>query len=654
MPQFRHLTSLRCTIIYAPARCFVGRSRFLAIARRAPFSCDGASSRDNPQSKSRPSRARERAKSRPTHACPKGTRGGEKDYFPVSEVSFADLGLSEPLLRALHGAKYTTPTPIQARTIPALLQGRDVLGIAQTGTGKTAAFALPVLQLLAASNERAQPKSPRALVLAPTRELAVQIARSFDTYGRGLGLRLCTVVGGLGYGRQIETLARGVDILIATPGRLLDLVERGNVKLGNVNFFVLDEADRMFDMGFIRDVRRIASSVSKNRQTLLFSATMPNDIAKLSAEILKNPERVEIAAQGKPIEKIEQRVYYVNASSKRQLLSHLLADEALERVIVFTRTKRGANRVAEALEDRGVRSEAIHGNKSQNARQKALDNFSRGKARVLVATDLASRGIDVQGVTHVINYELPADAESYVHRIGRTARAGASGIAVSFCDSSERGQLRSIEKLTRQPIAVVATPANEDMPVMPPVVRSREERDPRDERGRDERPRGRGPGGPGGRPRSFGDRPRSFGGGHGDRPNGPPRGPRPHGDRPHGDRPHGDRPHGDRPQGDRPWTQGDFRDRPQQSADRPHGDRPQGDRQRSFGDRPNGPPRGDRPHGDRPGDRPHGDRPNGDRPQSDRPQGDRPNGPPRGDRSHGDRPRSNGGARRFGGRGRAA
>ncbi len=606
----------------------------------------------------------------------------------MSEVSFADLGLSEPLLRALHGAKYTTPTPIQARTIPALLQGRDVLGIAQTGTGKTAAFALPVLQLLAASNERAQPKSPRALVLAPTRELAVQIARSFDTYGRGLGLRLCTVVGGLGYARQIETLARGVDILIATPGRLLDLVERGNVKLGQVTFFVLDEADRMFDMGFIKDVRRIAGSVSKNRQTLLFSATMPNDIAKLSSEILKNPERVEIASQGKPIEKIEQRVYYVNASSKRQLLSHLLSDAALERVIVFTRTKRGANRVAEALEDRGVKSEAIHGNKSQNARQKALDNFSRGKARVLVATDLASRGIDVQGVTHVINYELPADAESYVHRIGRTARAGASGIAVSFCDSSERGQLRSIEKLTRQPIAVVATPANEDMPVMPPVMRSREERDPRDERGRDERPRGRGPGGPGGRSRSFGDRPRSFG----DRPNGPPRGPRPHGDRPHGDRPQGDRPQGDRPrpEGERQWSRGDFRDRPQ--GDRPQGDRPQGDRPRSFGDRPNGPPRGDRPHGDRPhgdrphgdrprfdrpqgdrpqgdrpqgdrphGDRPHGDRPHGDRPQGDRPRsfGDRPNGPPRGDRPHGDRPhgdrpRSNGGARRFGGRGRAA
>ena len=569
----------------------------------------------------------------------------------MTEVKFADLGLSEPLLRALHGAKYTTPTPIQARTIPALLQGRDVLGVAQTGTGKTAAFALPVLQQLAASGERALPKSPRALVLAPTRELAVQIARSFDTYGRGLGLRLCTVVGGLGYGRQIETLARGVDILIATPGRLLDLVERGNVKLGNVTFLVLDEADRMFDMGFIRDVRRIVGSVNKNRQTLLFSATMPGDVAKLAGEILRNPERVEIAAQGKPIEKIEQRVYYVNASSKRQLLSHLLSDATLERVIVFTRTKRGANRVAEALEDRGVRSEAIHGNKSQNARQKALDNFSRGKARVLVATDLASRGIDVQGVTHVINYELPADAESYVHRIGRTARAGASGIAVSFCDSSERGQLRSIEKLTRQPIAVVATPANEDMPVMPPVARTRDDRDERD---RDERPRGRGPGGPG-RPRSFGDRPRSFGGGHGNRPNGPPRGARPHGDRPQGDRP--------RPEGQRQWSGGDFRDRPQPSADRPrgdrpHGDRPSGDRPRSFGDRP----RADRPHGDRPqGDRPRsfGDRPSGpprgDRPHSDRPHGDRPHGDrPQGDRPQGDRPRSNGGARRFGGRGRAA
>jgi len=559
----------------------------------------------------------------------------------VSTVTFADLGLSETLLRALSAAKYTTPTPIQERTIPALLQGRDVLGIAQTGTGKTAAFALPILQHLSSTTVRAQPKSPRALVLAPTRELAVQIARSFETYGYGLGLRLCTVVGGLGYGRQIETLQRGVDILVATPGRLLDLIERGNVKLGQVTFFVLDEADRMFDMGFVRDVRRITQLVAKDRQTLLFSATMPNDIAKLANEILKNPEKVEIAPQGRTIDKIDQRVYFVNSSTKRALLSHLLSDASLERVIVFTRTKRGANRVAEALEDQGVRSEAIHGNKSQNARQKALDNFSRGKARVLVATDLASRGIDVTGVTHVINFELPADAESYVHRIGRTARAGASGVALSFCDGSERGQLRSIEKLTSQRIAVVPTPSNEDMPAAPPM-RPRAEREARDA-GEDDQRNGRfRPGGHGarngggGRPggggrRSFGDRPSHDRTGHdqtrGDRPPAPAstefRGgdfrDRPQGDRPQGDRPQGDRPQGDRPYGDRPRN-----DRPH--GDRPHGDRPQGDRPRPYGGPGNNPPHGDRPRGEhRPaGDRPHGDRPQAARPQGERPQGDRP------------------------------
>ena len=580
----------------------------------------------------------------------------------MSDVTFADLGLAEPLLRALEAAKYTVPTPIQARTIPALLQGRDVLGIAQTGTGKTAAFALPVLQHLSGFRERPQPKSPRALVLAPTRELAVQIARSFDTYGRGLGLRLCTVVGGLGYGRQIETLARGVDILVATPGRLLDLVERGNVKLAHVTFLVLDEADRMFDMGFVKDVRRIISSVSKQRQTLMFSATMPGDIAKLAQEILKNPEKVEIAPQGRTIDKIDQRVYFVNASTKRQLLSHLLNDEALERVIVFTRTKRGANRVAEALEARGVRSEAIHGNKSQNARQKALDNFSRGRARVLVATDLASRGIDVTGVTHVINYELPADAESYVHRIGRTARAGASGIALSFCDGSERGQLKSIERLTNQRIAIVPTPANEDLPVMPPQARE-EHRDERDERPREHRGPGRGgnghgPGRPGSRggQRPFGDRSR------GDRAPAPaehqwsrgdyrdqPQGDRPVGERPQGDRPHADHAHADRPQGDRPYG-----DRPHN--DRPHNDRPHNDR--SYGDRAHGDRhQGDRPQGDRsqagaPQDRPYGARAHANRPYTPRPQGDRPfGGPPRGNRRFGG---GGGGGGGRGGRGRAA
>ena len=396
-------------------------------------------------------------------------------------MTFADLGLAEPLLRALDAAKYTHPTPIQARTIPLLIEGRDVLGIAQTGTGKTAAFALPVLQRLSQSGRRAQPKGPLALVLAPTRELAVQIAKSFGTYGRGLGLRLGMVIGGLGFGRQIETLQRGVDILVATPGRLLDLMQRGNARLDQVSFLVLDEADRMFDMGFIKDVRRIAASVAKQRQALLFSATMPPDVARLAAEILKNPERVEIAPQGRTVDRIDQRVYFVNAASTRALLGHLLADTSLERVIVFTRTKRGANRVAEALDRSGVRSEAIHGNKSQNARQRALESFSRGRARVLVATDLAARGIDVAGVTHVINYELPADAESYVHRIGRTGRAGASGIAVSFCDGSERGQLKSIERLTKQRLAVVPTPANEDLPQELP--RQRDDREPQRHRG---------------------------------------------------------------------------------------------------------------------------------------------------------------------------
>ena len=533
----------------------------------------------------------------------------------MSNVSFADLGLAEPLLRALEAAKYTVPTPIQARTIPALLQGRDVLGIAQTGTGKTAAFALPVLQHLSGFRERPQPKHPRALVLAPTRELAVQISRSFDTYGRGLGLRLATVVGGLGYGRQIETLARGVDILVATPGRLLDLVERGNVKLAHVTFLIIDEADRMFDMGFIRDVRRIVGGVAKQRQTLLFSATMPADVAKLASEILKNPEKVEIAPQGRTIEKIDQRVYFVNSATKRALLSHLLSDAALERVIVFTRTKRGANRVAEALEDRGVASEAIHGNKSQNARQKALDNFSRGKARVLVATDLASRGIDVTGVTHVINYELPADAESYVHRIGRTARAGASGVALSFCDSSERGQLKSIERLTNQRIAVISTPANEDMPAAPPM-RPRAEREENDENPRDARFRG--PGRPGG--------------GHG-RPGGGPGRHRSFGDRSGGDRSRGERPPA---QAEHQWPRGDYRDRPQ--GDRPQGDRPNGDR-----------PNGDRPQGDRPEGGGYSARPHAKRPYTPRPQGDRPPfGGPRGNGGG----NGNGGGRRFGGGGR--
>lgn len=368
----------------------------------------------------------------------------------MSDVTFADLGLAEPLLRALNAANYTHPTPIQARTIPALLQGRDVLGIAQTGTGKTAAFALPVLQHLSASNERAQPRSPRALVLAPTRELAVQIARSFDTYGRGLGLKLATVVGGLGYGRQIETLARGVDILVATPGRLLDLVDRGNVKLGHVTFFVLDEADRMFDMGFIRDVRRIATSVSKNRQTLLFSATMPQEIRSLAMEMLKRPVTVEIGAS-RPVESVRQVLCAVEQEGKYDMLLSLLQKAGEGQTLVFTRTKHRAKKLAIQLSRASISATSLQGNLSQGQRQTAMDGFRSGRVQVMVATDIAARGIDVSQISHVINYDVPDTADAYTHRIGRTGRMSRLGTAYTLATQEDTQMIRSIERLLGRP-----------------------------------------------------------------------------------------------------------------------------------------------------------------------------------------------------------
>jgi ATP-dependent RNA helicase RhlE len=377
--------------------------------------------------------------------------------------AFAELGLAEPLLRALAAANYTTPTPIQAQAIPALLQGRDMLGLAQTGTGKTAAFALPILQQLAEMKDNPAPKSVRALILAPTRELAVQISDSFKTYGRNLRLRQAVILGGVSQGPQVRSLSRGVDILIATPGRLMDLLNQRHLRLDKVSHLVLDEADRMLDMGFIRDVRKIVAAIPARRHSLLFSATMPAEVAKLAAEMLHNPLRVEVTPQKITVERIEQSVYHVSMAEKRDLLEKLLRDPALSRVIVFTRTKHRANRVAEQLDKAGIPADAIHGNKSQNARQRALEDFRNGRARVLVATDIAARGIDVPGITHVINYELPNEPESYVHRIGRTARAGAGGAAISFCDADERGNLRDIERLTKQAITVIgAAPANDD------------------------------------------------------------------------------------------------------------------------------------------------------------------------------------------------
>jgi ATP-dependent RNA helicase RhlE len=380
------------------------------------------------------------------------------------------LGLSKPLLRALEAENYQHPTPIQAQAIPSLLDGCDLLGIAQTGTGKTAAFALPLLQHLSEepdTSHGAKGARPiRALILAPTRELAVQIGDSVRSYGRHLGLRHTVLLGGVNQQPQVRALHRGVDILIATPGRLLDLANQGHVRLGNVSILVLDEADRMLDMGFVRDVRKIVAKLPEERQSVLFSATMPKTVERLAQEILFEPERVEVTPEVVTVERIEQHVYPVEARTKTALLLELLEDPALTRTIVFTRTKHGANRLAGQLEKAGVRTEAIHGNKSQSARQKALDSFRNGRARVLVATDVASRGIDVDNVTHVVNYELPNVPEDYVHRIGRTARAGAAGIALSFCDASERGHLRSIEKLIKRAISVATARTSQSAEVL--------------------------------------------------------------------------------------------------------------------------------------------------------------------------------------------
>lgn len=373
----------------------------------------------------------------------------------MTTSTFAALGLSESLLRALAGTDYQTPTPIQSQAIPPLLQGRDLLGIAQTGTGKTAAFALPLLHKLSGDRRPPLPRTTRALILAPTRELATQIADSIRTYGRHTGLKHAVIMGGVSQHAQVKATERGVDILIATPGRLIDLVDQRRIDLRRTSYLILDEADRMLDMGFIRDVRKLIALLPQNCQSALFSATMPKEIARLAGEILSDPVRVEIAAKSVAVDRIDQRVHHADSGAKRRLLSDLLADAALSRVIVFTRTKRGADRVARHLADSGVRVAAIHGDKSQSSREKALDSFRAGKSRVLVATDIASRGIDVDDVSHVINYELPKDPESYVHRIGRTARAGASGVAISFCDPSERKQLQGIEKLIKRQITVV-------------------------------------------------------------------------------------------------------------------------------------------------------------------------------------------------------
>lgn len=367
-------------------------------------------------------------------------------------TSFHDLGLCPALLDVLDAEGYSAPTPIQAQAIPGVLAGKDLLGIAQTGTGKTAAFSLPILHLLAQNKQTPIRRGCRALVLSPTRELASQIGASVKTYGRKLGITMTVVFGGMPAGPQRRAMARGVDVLIATPGRLIDHIEQGDIDLSATEFFVLDEADQMLDLGFVKPIRRIVAQMPRKRQNLFFSATMPADIGKLAGELLTDPVKVSVTPASTTVERIAQKVIHVERTRKRALLLDLLSNEDMARTLVFTRTKRGADRVARQLEAAQIRASAIHGNKSQSQRERALAAFRNSKIRVLVATDIAARGIDIDQVTHVINFELPEVPEAYVHRIGRTARAGSTGVAISFCDGEERGLLRDIERTTRQQI----------------------------------------------------------------------------------------------------------------------------------------------------------------------------------------------------------
>jgi len=368
-------------------------------------------------------------------------------------TDFQSLGLSETLLRAVKSEGYTTPTPVQEQSIPPLLEGRDVLGVAQTGTGKTAAFALPVLQIMG----RKQPQGKRfirALILSPTRELAAQIDERFAAYSEHMDVRHRVIFGGVNQNPQVRALQKGLDILVATPGRLLDLIGQGHIDLGRVEFFVLDEADRMLDMGFIRDIEKVIKLLPKKRQNLLFSATMPKSIAKLAGSFLNNAVMVDVSPKELTVDRIQQKIMFLRKADKRRLLVQLIKDERVQRGIVFTRTKHGANRLVKQLDQSNISAAAIHGNKSQGARTKALAGFKDGTIPILVATDIASRGIDVDGITHVFNYDLPNEPESYVHRIGRTARAGKSGIAYAFCDDSESGYLVGIQDLIEKEIPV--------------------------------------------------------------------------------------------------------------------------------------------------------------------------------------------------------
>lgn len=455
--------------------------------------------------------------------------------------TFEALGLDTRILQALAEEGYSTPTPIQAQSIPIVMEGRDLLGIAQTGTGKTAAFSLPILHRLAATPGRPPRGGCRVLVLSPTRELASQIADSVKAYGRHLGLSVAVIFGGVGFGPQRTALARGVDILVATPGRLQDLLDQGAGRLDHVGTLVLDEADQMLDKGFLPAIRRLLKAIPAQRQTLFFSATMPQEINKLAAEMLTDPARVAVAPVATTAEKVAQRVINVPASGKRRVLAELLKGEGVGRTLVFSRTKHGADRIVKQLDQDGIKANAIHGNKAQNARERALAAFRDGSAPVLVATDIAARGIDVDGVTHVIQFDLPEVPETYVHRIGRTARAGASGEAVALCSHEDRDKLRAIEKLIRQSIPSEQRPGAtaEELAARPPEPprppRQQQQRKP--QRQTQHRPAGHGA--PAAKPHGGNAKPAAHGGDQARR------------------RPAAAH---DEPRRDRSWRDGDFRD----------------------------------------------------------------------------------------------
>jgi ATP-dependent RNA helicase RhlE len=394
-------------------------------------------------------------------------------------TSFHDFGLAEPITRALAEEKYLVPTPIQTQTIPIALSRRDVVGIAQTGTGKTAAFALPILHHLFTDRRRPERKTCRVLVLSPTRELSGQILDSFRAYGRHVGISATLVIGGVSMGAQVRALLNGVDVLVATPGRLLDLVQSNALRLGEVEFLVLDEADRMLDMGFIHDIRKIVAKLPARRQTLFFSATMPRAIAELAEQMLRNPAKVAVTPSASTVESVEQRIIHVDRAAKPAVLVDVLQRESIDRALIFTRTKHGADKVVRSLVKAGIAAQAIHGNKSQNQRERVLAAFRQGGVRTLVATDIAARGIDVDGISHVVNYDLPNIPETYVHRIGRTARAGAAGVAISLCDAEEAAFLRDIEKLIRMSIPATDRRSSPRLHPHPqPAVPSREARPP--------------------------------------------------------------------------------------------------------------------------------------------------------------------------------